>query len=105
MKLKMKFLLISIVIFSVSFLSISMQAQGIYSKNKDSGDEDGLYSRELRGGAPSSAPPMGDPGSGGQDSEPGKNTPPVPIGEGWLFLTVLSVGYAVLQKRKTKKQV
>jgi hypothetical protein len=102
MKLQRKILLILIIIFSVSFLSDSIQAQGIYSKNKDSQTKSSSSSApKLRGGAD---PDDKDFGNGDQVDEPGGSTD-TPIGEGWLILTVLSGGYALLQKRKTKKTV
>jgi hypothetical protein len=100
MKLQMRFLLISIVIFSVSFLSGSMHAQGIYSKNKDS--QESASSPKLRGGGPGGDPPGGN-GDQGNGGGPGSDSTGTPIGEGWLILTALAGGYTVLKKRNIKK--
>jgi hypothetical protein len=100
MKLQKRFLLILIVIFSVSFFSASMQAQGIYSKNKSSSEEDATPSSStvLRGKGDSTG------GRGDKYGDPGPKEGGSPIGEAWLLLTALGGGYALLQKRSRKKQ-
>jgi hypothetical protein len=103
MKLQLKYLLTLIVILSLSFLSGAMQAQGIYSKNKDS--QDNSSSPSLRAGKPGegTTPPGGNGDQGG-DGGPGGDSKYDPIGEGWLLVSALAGGYALLQKRKTKKR-
>jgi hypothetical protein len=103
MKLHKKFILILIVVFSVSFWVDSMQAQGIYSKNKDS--EEKSSSSPILRGRPGGGDPPPDTGDGGTPGGPGGSSTGTPIGEGWLILTILSGGYALLQKRKTKKTI
>jgi hypothetical protein len=100
MKLRKKFILILIVVFSVSVLAGSMQAQGIYSKNKEIQSQAETSSPVLRG-KPTPGTTTGGDGDHGTN-DPGSGTP---IGEGWLILTILSGGYALLQKRKTKKTI
>jgi hypothetical protein len=97
MKLQLKYLKTLIVILCLSFLSGAMQAQGIYSKNKDAQDDSSSPSLRGRPGGGNPPPDRGEGGPGG-DSEKS------PIGEGWLLLSALAGGYALYQKRHTEKR-
>jgi hypothetical protein len=99
MKLQLKYLLTLIVILSLSFLSGAMQAQGIYSKNKDAQEDSS--SPSLRG-RPAGNGAMNDVGE--QPGPVGKDSPRSPIGEGWLLVSALAGGYALYQKRHTEKR-
>lgn len=108
--MKRKFALTALIIFYFSFLSASVMAQGIYSKNESSSSSDDSGSQGsgigLRGGPPSGGGSGGGPGGGNAEGnhvdDPGGNA--TPIGEGLLFITCMAGGYAMLKKRNTEKE-
>jgi hypothetical protein len=102
-KMKIKHILIPVLVYCLSFLCTSVQAQGLFNNNGDNADDIVSPLSVLRGGPTGSGGP-GTSGDGDQKGEPGKDSDTaIPVGEGVLLLTFLASGYAALKKKQHRK--
>jgi hypothetical protein len=108
--MKLKFVLISIFMYCLSVLFISVQAQGLYNNNSNNNgsNNSGTFSSGLRGGPSNGGGGVGDSGEGDQggkgNEEPGEDSDQkLPVGEGIFILSFLAGGYAVLKKQQKKR--